>query len=142
MSLLPGEVLEGQLSGYWLDRDQPTPPRPTYEYTGAVLLRSDEDDLVDFRCLDLVLVDAGSKFVWLPLSEMGRHTYAHSLGLIYGEPWRLVIYDRGGGIQAYDASYDESLPQERIAYYYGNDAAMRARQDYPTVQLRLRRRVQ
>ena len=139
MSPVPREVLEGQLSGYWLDRDQPTTPRPTYEYTGAVLPRRNEADLVDFVCLDLVLVDAGPQFVWLPLSEVGRYTYAHSLGLIYGESWRFVIYDRGGVIQEYAASYDEALPQERIAYYYGNDAAMRARQDYPAVQLRLRR---
>jgi hypothetical protein len=140
MSPTPREVIEGQLSGYWLDRDQPTPPRPTYEYTGAVLPRRDEDRLVDFLCLDLVLVEVGPTFVWLPLSDVGRYTYAHSLGLIYGEPWRLVIYDRGGVIEEYDATYGESLPPERIAYHYGNDAAMRARQDYPAVQLRLRRR--
>jgi hypothetical protein len=137
----PRDVIEGQLSGYWLDRDRPVPPRPTYAYTGAFLPRRDEKALVDFLCLDLVRVDAGPGpgFVWLPLSDVGRYTYAHSLGLLYGEAWRLVVYDCGGIVQKYEAAYGEALLPEQIACHYGDDAALRARQDYPTVQLRLRR---
>jgi hypothetical protein len=142
MALALREVIEGQLFGYWLDQDRPTPPRPTYEYTGAVLPRLAEKDLIDFVCLDLVLVDAGPTFVWLPLSDVGRYAYSRSLGLIYDEPWSLAIYDHGDIVQEYDDAYAESLPQEQIAYYYGNAAAMKARQDYPAVQLRLRRRTQ
>lgn len=139
----PRERIDGQISGYWIDRDRPAPPQlPRYQFTGAVLPRVGETKLDDFVCLDLVLVDAGPTFVWLPLSEAGRYTYSHSLGLLYGEPWRLVVYANDGRIDEYDAAYDEYLPpgSNLVAQHYGREAEIRARQDYPTVQLRLRLR--
>jgi hypothetical protein len=77
------EEIGGQWSGYWLDPGrQPPTVQPTYRPTGAVLRRIGETNLDDFVCLDLVLVETSDGFAWLPLSEAGRYTYAHSLGLL------------------------------------------------------------
>ena len=88
-------------------------------------------------CLDLVRVDTRSGFVWLPLSEAGRYTYAHSLGLLQNEPWRLAIWD-GAAVIVYEAEYADSVAPDLIASLYGAEAQGRARPDKPAVQLRLR----
>jgi hypothetical protein len=80
------EEVDGQWSGYWLDPGrQPPLVQPTYRPTGAILRRIGETNRHEFVCLDLVLVESASGFVWLPLSEAGRYTYAHSLGLLQHE---------------------------------------------------------
>jgi hypothetical protein len=88
-------------------------------------------------CLDLVRVDTRSGFAWLPLSEAGRYTYAHSLGLLQKEPWRLAIWD-GAAVSLYEAEYANSLAPDLIAPLYGAEAQARARPDRPAVQLRIR----
>lgn len=135
------EEIDGQWCGYWLDPAR-TPPqvRPTYRPTGAVLPRIGESNRNDFVCLDLVLVEANEGFIWLPLSEAGRYTYAHSLGLLQREPWRLVVWE-GNTRCVYDVEYAEPLFPTEIALRYGAEAQARARHDRPAVQLRLRRTV-
>lgn len=135
------DEIEGQWSGYWLDPGRPpSQARPTYRPTGAILRRVGESNRHDFVCLDLVLVESAGGFLWLPLSEAGRYTYAHSLGLLQREPWRLAVWD-GTTASVYDAEYAESLPPNEIATSYGAEAQARARHDRPAVQLRLRRTV-
>jgi hypothetical protein len=59
----------------------------------------------------LVRVETTSRFVWVPLSEAGRYTYTHSLGLLRQDPWRLVVWD-GAAVHVYEARYAESLTPE------------------------------
>lgn len=132
------EEIEGQWSGYWLDpgrASEATPP--AYRPTGAILRRTGESRRDEFVCLDLVRVDTSGGFAWLPLSEAGRYTYAHSLGLFQKEPWRLAIWD-SATVTLYEAEYADSLAPELIAPLYGAEAQARARPDKPAVQLRLR----
>jgi hypothetical protein len=132
------EEIDGQWSGSWLDPDrQPPPTQPMYRPTGAILRRAGETRLDEFLCLDLVRVETASGFVWVPLSEAGRYTYAHSLGLLQKDPWRLAVWD-GAAVHVYEARYAESLPAERIRVLYGAEAQGRARPDRPAVQLHLR----
>jgi hypothetical protein len=132
------EEIGGQWSGYWLDPGrQPPTVQPTYRPTGAVLRRIGETNLDDFVCLDLVLVETSDGFAWLPLSEAGRYTYAHSLGLLQNEPWRLVLWNNGDR-REYEAAYVDSLSPTEMAALYGASAYGRARSDRPAVQLRLR----
>lgn len=132
------DEIDGQCSGYWLDRDHdPQAAPPSYRPTGAVLRRLNETNQDEFVCLDLVLVEAPGGFVWLPLSEAGRYTYAHSLGPLQNESWRLAVWDRST-VRVYQAQYAESLLPEQIASQYGAEAQERARPDRPAVQLRLR----
>ena len=133
------EEIDGQWSGYWLDPGrQPPPTQPTYRSTGAILRRIGETNRHEFVCLDLALVESASGFIWLPLSEAGRYTYAHSLGLLQHEPWRLAIWE-GTRVYVHEAAYAESLSPNEIASVYGAEAQGRARPDRPAVQLRLRR---
>jgi hypothetical protein len=132
------EEIEGQWSGYWLDPGrQPPLTQPTYPPTGAIVRRTGEASRDEFVCLDLVLVETASGFVWLPLSEAGRYTYAHSLGLLQNERWRLALWE-GGAVRVYKAEYAESLMPQAISSLYGAEAQGRARPDRPSVQLRLR----
>ena len=134
------DEISEQWSGYWLEPGRATPQlRPESRPTGAILRRLGEVNPNEFVCLDLVLVETvDASFIWLPLSEAGRYTYAHSLGLLHGEPWRLAVWDGRAAIRVYEASYAASLSQPEIAKLYGVEPAERARPDRPTVQLRLR----
>lgn len=135
------DEIHGQWSGYWLEPGSSTPVvRPRYRPTGAILLQPGEVNASEFLCLDLVLVETPSSgFVWIPLSEAGRYTYAHSLGLLRREPgWRLAIWDVHGAVRVYEAETAESISQADVARLYGAEPAERARPDRPTVQLRLR----
>jgi hypothetical protein len=132
------EELDRQWSGYWLDPGrQPPPTQPAHRPTGAILRRTDETSSDEFVCLDLVLAETAGGFIWLPLSEAGRYTYAHSLGLLQNEPWRLAIWERNV-VRVYKAEYTDSLVPQSISSLYGPEAQGRARPDRPTVQLRLR----
>lgn len=144
------EEIDGQWSGYWLDDGHQSPQtEPSYRPTGAILRRIGETSGNDFVCLDLVLVETPDGFVWLPLSEAGRYTYAHSLGLLQNQNqnqnqkqndgWRLAVWVDGVKSE-YDAAYAESLSPAELASLYGSTAHERARPDRPTVQLRLRLR--
>ena len=136
------EDLVGQVSGFWFDPGRPVPTsQPTYYPTGAILLPFDTSNISmpsEFVCLDLVLVPKWNEVdhCWVPLSEAGRYTYAHSMGLMHGEVWRLAIWVQS--VRIYEASFAASIPSEQIAERYGPAAAIAARNDYPTVQLKMR----
>jgi hypothetical protein len=132
------EEIDSQWSGYWLDPDrQPQATQPPYRPTGAILRRIGEKTRDEFVCLDLVRVETTDGFAWLPLSEAGRYTYAHSLGLLRKEKWRLAIWN-GSALSIYEAEYADSLAPDQLAPLYGAEAQGRARPDRPAVQLRLR----
>ena len=136
------EDLDRQISGFWLDPGRPVPTQqPAYYPTGAILLPLDTSNTSiasEFVCLDLVLVPKWNDVdhCWVPLSEAGRYTYAHSMGLMHGEVWRLAIWDQS--VRIYEASFADSIPSEQIAERYGAAAAAAARNDYPAVQLKMR----
>lgn len=108
---------------------------------GAILVRLSADpDAEELRCLDLVQVSTVSPpndWTWGVLSRAATATYRHTIGLDRGEPWTFFAVGTG---DAYDVSYDEDLPHERISRLYGQDAAARARTDVPAIQLRMRKR--
>jgi hypothetical protein len=134
------DEIAGQWSGYWLEPGRDVPSVcPAYRPTGGVLRRLGETDHADFVCLDLVLVESlNAGFLWLPLSEAGRYTYAHSAGLMRGEPgWRVAYWN--GTVSVFGAEYTDSLGPREVAQFYGPEAFERARHDRPTVQLHLRR---
>jgi hypothetical protein len=133
------DEIEGQWPGYWVEPGADPFVRPKYRPTGAVLRKRREPRSDQFECLDLVLVETPALgFMWLPLSEAGRYSYAHSLGLLHDEPWRLACWDVGDTVRVYEASYAEPMTYSTIAGHYGSEAANRARADRLTVQLRLR----
>lgn len=130
--------IPGQFLGYWLEPGRPVAAIPTgIRETGAVLRRLDDQTSDNFECLDLVLVDAAAMFIWMPLSDAGRYTYAHSSGLLRGEPWRFAARVAAGWVE-YLASYSSSLQPSQLLFAYGAEAQARARRDIPAVQLRLR----
>ena len=132
------EEIPGQVNGFWFAPDAEIPDvAPGYRPTGAVLPRPDGSNEAELTCLDLVPIETA----WLPLSEAGRYTYAHSEGLMRDERWRFrTIGSATAKAIAYEAVYAESLstPAE-VARLYGDEAARRSRPDRPIVQLRLRR---
>lgn len=133
------EELENQVLGFWLDPGRPVPTsKPAYYPTGALLLPLNTSMASEFVCLDLVLIPKWNEVdhCWVPLSEAGRYTYAHSLGLMHGEAWRLAIWHQS--VRIYEASFADSIPSKQIAALYGEPAAAAARSDYPSVQLRMR----
>lgn len=131
--------VDGQIFGYWYEDDRAIPPYPPqYRPTGAVLPRLGTTSLDEFFCLDLVLVQAGPRWVWLPLSESGIYTYVHSLGLFYGGTLCFVTWNEHATV--YDVEYADFLPPQSISSHYGKDVAARAREDRDAVQLRLRAR--
>jgi hypothetical protein len=138
---VPTPEIVGQINGFWLDEVRaPFAAPPNYQPTGAVLPPVGLTNFHDFICLDLVPVQAGPSFVWLPLSEGGVYTYAHSFGMLYGEPWRFFYWDSQGVPCEYDATYESPIPPASIGLIYGFEAALRARQDQHAMQLHLRLR--
>jgi hypothetical protein len=117
--------------GCWLDPGrEPWPTPPAYFPTAIIQRRIGELRQDNFVCLDLVCA------VLSPLSEAGRYTFAHSAGLLYGEPWRLV-YWHDATPSIYEVSYAESLAWDQIGVLYGAEVQAGARRDFPTVQLRM-----
>jgi hypothetical protein len=125
-----------QVFGYWFGPSEEVPSAPLGRPTGAVLpvlgtdLRAPE-----LICLDLVPVEN----YWLILSEVGRYTYRHTTGLLYGEQFRFVPVREAVGTWpvVFLVEYAESIAPEMIAARYGVDAAGHARKDARAVQLRL-----
>lgn len=133
----PAGDIPGQLLGVWF-RERDALPGPEHAPTGAILPRRDTKlDADVIFSLDLVHVQD----VWLPLSEAGVHTYSHSTGMLSGEPWCFVTKPtEGSSPVVFDAKLAETLSPTAVAEGYGASAAERARPDYATVQLELRRR--
>lgn len=130
--------LRDQVFGYWFGPGEDIPSRPIGPPTGAVLPGpgSSFHD-AELLCLDLIPVDN----YWLVLSELGRYTYDHTSGLLYGEEWRFVpVREVVGGEWPvrFLATYAEPLEPSALAQY-GAEVLTRARLDAPAVQLRLRR---
>jgi hypothetical protein len=135
--MAPAGNLPGQIFGVWKSLTDPL-PRPEHVPTGAVLPRLGEKLDDQSLALDLVQVQD----VWLPLSEAGVYTYRHSTGLIGGEKWSFVTRPPDGSLPlVFDADFSgETLTSGEVHALYGPAGAERARTDYKTMQLRLRRR--
>jgi hypothetical protein len=132
--------LERQIFGYWFGPDEDIPSEPSGYPTGAVLLPESSatlDRVDDVSCLDLVPVQN----YWLVLSELGRHTYRHTSGLMAGEVWKFVpVRDAAGSWPvAFEVTLAESLSPSEVGSRYGFEASTRVRADALAVQLRLRR---
>lgn len=143
------ENIPGAIRGYWFEGDRPdNDPRdgiplsmPQYLPTGAVLPRGDHrssTSTLGELFLDLVRVedDLGTS-LWVPLSEAGRYTWSHTLGLLQNSPWCFVTWEPAGTRRIFDASFAELLPWSEIEGHYGSDASDHARRDRAAVQLRL-----
>jgi len=129
--------LREQIFGYWVGPDDEIPDRPIGPPTGAVLpLPGSSFRDAELLCLDLMPVEN----YWLVLSELGRYTYRHTAGMLYGEEWVFVPVREvlGEWPVRFLATYAESLAPSALARY-GAEAPARARHDAPVVQLRLRR---
>lgn len=131
--------LARQVFGYWFGPSEEIPNAPVGRPTGAVLPEIGKDlRAQELVCLDLVPVEN----YWLVLSEMGRYTYRHTTGLLYGEPFCFApvreAVDEWPVV--FSVAYTESIAPQAIAAKYGIDAAARARTDAPAVQLHLTRR--
>jgi hypothetical protein len=136
--MAPTGDIPGQVLGVWIRGSEPL-PRPEHVPTGAILPRQGSKLEVDeLLALDLVQVQD----IWLPLSEAGVYTYPHSSGLIAGEPWAFVAKPgEGSASVVFDATFaTEKLSPVDVGASYGMAAADRARPDYGTLQLQLRRR--
>lgn len=130
--------LRDQVFGYWFGPDEEIPDRPIGPPTGAVLpkRRSSFRDDAELLCLDLIPIDN----YWIVMSELGRYTYAHTSGMSYDEEWVFVPVPEVAGPWPvrFRAEYAEPLVHSELTQY-GEEARIRARQDAPAVQLRLRR---
>ncbi len=136
---VPKRAIAGQIEGDWLHADVEIPGSvPPYPPAAAVLPLPGSSLSNEFFALDLVPIEG----TWRPLSDAGRYTYAHSDGLLRGEKWRFMTRPESAGTQpaVYEASYADSLTTAaELKQRYGKDVARRARDDQPTVQLKLRR---
>jgi len=134
----PAGDIPGQVLGIWIRGDESL-PRPEHVPTGAILPRqgTKPGDL-QILALDLVQVQG----LWLPLSEAGVYTYMHSKGLLGGESWAFVTRSSDSSASiVFDATLSaEKLSPVDVEANYGPQAAERARPDYRTMQLQLRRR--
>lgn len=134
--------LDRQLFGYWLGpREQDEiPARPVGRPTGAVLpeLGVDLRTATEIRCLDLVPVQS----YWLVLSELGRYTYQHTSGMLFGEQWMFAPVGDvvGPWPVTFTVDYMPALTLDEVEMRYGIAARHRARPDALAVQLRLWRR--
>jgi hypothetical protein len=129
--------LPGQLTGYWFEpMDEVPDTRPDHAPTGAVLLAPQANADGTTNALSLIRV---RDELWRPLSHAAVRTYFHTTGLVDGETWTFVVFDRDGGRVVF-----ECLPPLRAAALeelegtFGSDARSRAREDYPTVVFRIR----
>jgi len=129
------------IEGAWLAPDRE--PQRLDQVSAAVLPRVSADPATDreLLCLDLVQVPAvgtSDDWLWATLSEAGKATYAHTLGMTRGERWRFATWAFGEP-RIYAVEYAEPLAHAQIAALYGKAAAERARSDRPAIQLRLHR---
>ncbi|MBI5498149.1 MAG: hypothetical protein HY904_24315 [Deltaproteobacteria bacterium] len=135
--------MDGQLSGFWVGPGDDLRVRPTYGPTGAILPRPGAPVLGEFLCLDLVTVDE----FWCPLSEAGQYTYAHSSGLLRGQPWRFFRWPLQATStsplttppEKYVVTLAPPLPPDAVAGAYGQRAGELCRPDRKAVQLRVLR---
>ncbi|HWO19438.1 MAG TPA: hypothetical protein VNO30_11710 [Kofleriaceae bacterium] len=138
--MAPAGDIPGQLLGVWIRGGEPLPSADLFP-NGAILpLPGAKPGPDSFLALDLVRVQD----IWLPLSEAGVYTYPHSTGLVAGEPWAFVTRPDDGSVPlVFDAMFAaEKLSLEEVGATYGATVADRARPDYRTMQLQLRRREQ
>lgn len=118
------EEIDGQWSGYWLDPGrQPPPTQPTYRPTGGIVRRTGEANRDESVCLDLVLVETASGFVWLPLSRLAdtRTRIRSACSKTSHGDWRW----EDDTVRVYKAEYAESLTPQAIASIYGAMALWR-----------------
>ena len=85
--------------------------------------------------LDLVLLEGA----WYPLSEGGVYAYAHTSALLREERYRFIVADENWPHTAFAVEFAEPLAPELVSERYGDEAGLRTRPSYMTVQLRLHR---
>ena len=125
------EIL-GQISGYWVGPGQEIPAaEPAYTPDGAILPSTE-----GAAALDLVLVNHR----WVVLSTAAVAAYSHALGLEAGEPWAFVSFSNGART-IFDVRFAGHLAQGEIASHFSDEAAERARVEYPAVLLNCEIRV-
>ena len=128
-----GAEIRNQISGYWVADASELPSEPSYIPTGALLLQQGAENSAEG--LDLVNIEGG----WSPLSHASVLTYIHSSGLARGETWYFVVFD-GGRRTVYECQPPlGEIESDEIRQRFGSTASDRARPDWPTILLRVRR---
>jgi hypothetical protein len=135
-----GRELPRMVEGHWIPPNEVS--RGPERFTSAILPRESANLSKDaeFLCLDLVQVPTvvpPGDWVWMVLSTAATTTYAHTIGLNAGEPWRFETWISGRR-RSYAVSYAEPMARDRISRVYGATAVERLRADHPAVQLRLK----
>lgn len=130
--------LPGQVLGHWFSEVLPVPPgkRPGYPPDGAILPYDGtlEDNIV---ALALVPIEG----IWWPMSEAAQYTYHYTADLNTGLPcWFMPVAGHlSPDTSLYSVKWGTPLSQGEVVNLYGAQAGARARDDYLTVQLMLRR---
>jgi len=94
-----------------------------------------------FVCLDLyqrVTDDPPRDWEWHVVSEIGRYSWEHTIGLDLGEIWKFVTWSYGAP-HTYAVVYASPIEPGDIAAAYGAEAAHRAWPQDKAVQLKLTR---
>lgn len=127
--------IEGQTSGFWYSEASQVPAEMPRTFPTGALLRRRGQKTLDGYCMDLVQVD----YVWYPLSEAGVYSYGHSAALVQGHKQVFVPVhsDANRWPRLYRAQLAEYVKPSEIEKLFGAGAAERAREKYPSVQLRL-----
>jgi len=130
-----GAEVRNQISGYWVSDPNELPSEPSYIPTGALLLSGQQDAETPAEGLDLVNIDGD----WRPLSHAAVLTYIHSSGLARGETWYFVTFDRERRTVYECQPPLGEIEADDIRQRFGAIASGRARSDWPTILLRIRR---
>jgi hypothetical protein len=131
--------LRRMIEGEWIvpDRDVDRPQRPSSAVLPALSAEPERD--ASFVCLDLVqapTVTPPNDWTWIVLSDAATSVYSHTIAMTAGQPRLFATWDHGD-LRVYEAKLVPSLPPGKIRLLYGDEAAARAREDLPAVQIRL-----
>jgi hypothetical protein len=126
--------LRGQVSGWWLDDEDPAPTlAPAWQPTGAlVTTRRDGALRPGDEALILVEVDDW----WAVLSEYAMLTYSFGAALFDGRPIRFAANERGT-LRCWFVGRVDTVDRSQVARRFGDDVAQRARPDAPSVLVRV-----
>jgi hypothetical protein len=75
---------------------------------------------------------------WRAISELGRYSWGHTIGLDLGEVWKFVTWAYGAP-RTYAVVYASPIEPDDIAAAYGPEATRRAWPQDKAVQLKLTR---
>lgn len=128
--------IDGQIDGYWIEPPDEIPSaRPPYDPTGALLIAVTANDDGTRSALSLVRRNDGT---FGPVSHAAVLTYFHTTGMEDGETWHFAVYEGAELSSVYQCSppLDEASVEE-VESAFREEAARRARTDYPTVVFRV-----